>query len=146
VSEAESIMGIIKPSKRRMKMKRHDLYVQLISELANYLLRDDPKKLVISLHLEADGFHIAAIDDRPHSDEEIAEIEQGLKMHQRPELASYYGTMLGRDLLGNARLELIGYQIKGARVDKIAEGGIMINFWVGSDNFNPAIFTIDEKS
>jgi hypothetical protein len=138
--------GLLKPSKRRMRMKRHDLYVQLISELANYLLRNNPKKMVISLHLENDGFHIVAIDDRYHSDEEIAEIEQGLKMHQRPELASYYGTMLGRDLLGDARLELIGYHVKGAKVEKIPEGGIMINLWVGSDDFNPAMFTIDEKA
>jgi len=127
-------------------MKQHELYVQLISELAHYLLRNDPKKMVISMHLEADGFHIAAIDDYPHSDQEIMEIEHSLRMHQRPEMASYYGTMLGHDLLGNARLELIGYQIKGVKVEKVPEGGIMINIWIGSENFNPAMFTIGEKS
>ena len=83
-------------------MKRQELYVQLISELANYLLHGNPKKMVISLHMEADGFHIAAIDDRPRTDSEIAEIEHSLMIQQRPELASYYGTMVGHDLLGTA--------------------------------------------
>jgi hypothetical protein len=127
-------------------MKRHELYVQLISELANYILRGNPKKMVISLHMEPDGFHIAAIDDRPRTDEEIAEIEHSLMLHQRPELASYYGTMVGHDLLGSARLELIGFQVKGVKVEKIPEGGVMINLWVGSEDFNPGLFTINEKA
>jgi len=125
-------------------MKRHELYVQLISELANFMLTGNPKKMVISMHLEADGFHIAAIDDRPRTDNEIAEIEHSLMMHQRPELASYYGTMIGRDLLGSARLELIGYQIKSVKIEKVAEGGVMINLWIGSEDFDPALFTINK--
>lgn len=127
-------------------MKRHELYVQLISELANYILRGNPKKMVISLHMEPDGFHIAAIDDRPRTDEEIAEIEHSLMLHQRPELASYYGTMVGHDLLGSARLELIGFQVKGVKVEKTPEGGVMINLWVGSEDFDPGLFTINEKA
>ncbi len=127
-------------------MKRHELYVQLISELANYILRGNPKKMVISLHMEPDGFHIAAIDDRPRTDEEIAEIEHSLMLHQRPELASYYGTMVGHDLLGSARLELIGFQVKGVKVERIPEGGVMINLWVGSEDFDPGLFTINEKA
>ncbi len=127
-------------------MKRHELYVQLISELANYILHGNPKKMIISLHMEPDGFHIAAIDDRPRTDEEIAEIEQSLMLHQRPELASYYGMMLGHDLLGSARLELIGFQVKGVKVERIPEGGVMINLWVGSEDFDPGLFTINEKA
>jgi hypothetical protein len=125
-------------------MKRHELYVQLISELANFMLTGNPKKMVISMHLEADGFHIAAIDDRPRTDKEIAEIEHSLMMQQRPELASYYGTMIGHDLLGSARLELIGFQIKSVKIEKAPEGGLMINLWIGSEDFDPALFTINE--
>jgi hypothetical protein len=127
-------------------MKRHELYVQLISELANYLLHGNPKKMVISMHLESDGFHIAAIDDRPRTDKDIADIEHGLMMHKRPELASYYGTMVGQDLLGSSRLELIGFQIKGVKVERIPEGGVMINLWIGSEDFDPAMFTISQDS
>ncbi len=127
-------------------MKRHELYVQLISELANYLLHGNPKKMVISMHLESDGFHIAAIDDRPRTEKELSEIEHSLMLHQRPELASYYGTMIGHDLLGSARLELIGFQIKGVKVERIPEGGVMINLWIGNEGFDPAMFSINEAS
>jgi hypothetical protein len=127
-------------------MRRHDLYVQLISELANYLLHDNPKKMVISLHMESDGFHIAAIDDKPRTDKEIEELEHSLMLHQRPELASYYGTMLGRDFLGTARLDLIGFQIKGVKVERVPEGGVMINLWIGSEDFDPQLFTINERT
>ncbi|MEN6500066.1 MAG: hypothetical protein ABFC65_05980 [Rectinema sp.] len=127
-------------------MKRHELYVQLISELANYILQGNPKKMVISLHMEPDGFHIAAIDDRPRTDKEIDEIKNSLMLHQRPELASYYGTLLGHDFLGSARLELIGFQVKGVKVEKIPEGGVMINLWIGSEDFDPRVFTINEKT
>jgi hypothetical protein len=125
-------------------MKRQELYVQLISELANYLLHGNPKKMVISLHMEADGFHIAAIDDRPRTDSEIAEIEHSLMIQQRPELASYYGTMVGHDLLGTARFEMIGWQIKGVKLERIPEGGIMINLWIGSEGFDPKMFTLEQ--
>ncbi|MEN6297116.1 MAG: hypothetical protein ABFC92_04110 [Rectinema sp.] len=126
-------------------MKRHELYVQLISELENNLHHGNPKKMVISMHLEPDGFHIAGIDDRPRTDKEIADIEHSLMMHQRPELASYYGMMVGHDLLGSSRLELIGFQIKGVKVERIPEGGVMINLWIGSEGFDPAMFTIDQE-
>ena len=127
-------------------MKRHELYAQLISELANYMLYGDSKKMVISLHMEPDGFHLSAIDDRPRTDKEISDIEHRLMLHRRPELASYYGTMLGHDLLGTARLELIGFQIKGVKVERVPEGGVMINLWVGSDDFDPAAFTISQDT
>ncbi len=125
-------------------MKRQELYVQLISELANFLLHGNPRKMVISMHLEPDGFHIAAIDDRPRTEKELSEIEHSLMVHQRPELASYYGTMIGHDLLGNARLELIGFQIKGVKIERIPEGGLMINLWIGNESFDPAMFSINE--
>ncbi len=127
-------------------MKRHELYVQLISELANYLLHGNPRKMVISMHLEPDGFHIAAVDDRPRSEKELSEIEHSLMLHQRPELASYYGTMIGHDLLGSARLELIGFQIKGVKIERIPEGGVMINLWIGNEGFDPTMFSINEVS
>ncbi len=127
-------------------MKRHELYVQLISELANFLLHGNPKKMVISMHLEPDGFHIAAIDDRPRTDKEISDMEHSLMLHQRPELASYYGTMIGHDLLGNSRLELIGFQIKGVKIERVPEGGVMINLWIGNEGFDPAMFSINEGS
>ncbi len=62
------------------------------------------------MHLEPDGFHIAGIDDRPRTDKEIADIEHSLMMHQRPELASYYGMMVGHDLLGSSRLSSLAFK------------------------------------
>lgn len=126
-------------------MKRQELYVQMISEIANFLLNGNPRKMVISLHQEADGFHIAAIDDRPRSDKEIEELRESLMVQQRPELAAYYGTMMGHDLLGGARLDIIGMQIKGVKVESVPGGGIMINLWVGSEGFDPKMFTMSQE-
>ncbi|MCX8013311.1 MAG: hypothetical protein N3A02_03355, partial [Rectinema sp.] len=81
-------------------MKRQELYVQMITEMAHFLLQANPRKMVISLHQEEDGFHIAAIDDRPRTEKEIEEMRHSLMVQQRPELAAYYGTMMGHDLLG----------------------------------------------
>jgi len=125
-------------------MKRQELYVQMISEIANFLLNGNPRKMVISLHQEADGFHIAAIDDRPRTDKEIKDLRESLMVQQRPELAAYYGTMMGHDLLGSARLDIIGMQIKGVKVEPIPEGGVMINLWVGSEGFDPKMFTLSQ--
>jgi len=36
--------------------------------------------------------------------------------------------------------------VKGVKVEKIPEGGVMINLWIGSEDFDPRMFTIDEKT
>ncbi|MCX7775317.1 MAG: hypothetical protein N2067_04380 [Spirochaetaceae bacterium] len=123
-------------------MQRQELYIVLISELAHFVLEGNPRKMVISLHQEADGIHIAIMDDRPRTDKEMEEIEHRLHMQQRPELAAYYGTMMGHDLLGSARLEMIGWQVKGVKVERIPDGGVMINLWMGSEGFNPREFSL----
>ena len=43
------------------------------------------------------------MDDSPHTDEEIEQMEKDLNSQKRPELAGYYGEMTGRDLLGASR-------------------------------------------
>jgi hypothetical protein len=124
-------------------MKRREFIVHLISEISSFVLQDQPRKMVISLHQEADGIHLALIDDRPRTDTEIKDIERSLNASRRPELAGYYGEMAGHDLLGSARLNLVGWQIKHADVMKTPEGGIMLNLWIGGEGFEYSKFTID---
>jgi len=124
-------------------MKRKEYLVHLISEVTSFLLQGNPRKLVISLHQEADGIHLAAIDDRSRTETEIKDIERSLNAARRPELAGYYGEMAGHDLLGSARLNLVGWQIKHADVMKTPDGGVMLNLWVGGEDFEYAKFNID---
>lgn len=124
-------------------MKRTDFIMQLISEISHFMLDADPMRLVISLHQEEDGLHLAVFDDTGRSDEELAAIRGALDNPGRPELAGYYGSMAGADMLGAARLDLIGWQIKGATVDRIDEG-TRIDIWLGGDRFDPARFSIDD--
>ncbi len=123
-------------------MKRREFIVHLISEISSFILQDQPRKMVVSLHQEADGIHLAVIDDRPRTDAEIKDIELSLNASRRPELAGYYGEMAGHDLLGSARLNLVGWQIKHADVMKTPEGGIMLNLWIGGEGFEYSKFTL----
>ena len=123
-------------------MKRKEYLVHLISEVSSFILQGNPRKMVVSLHQEADGIHLAVIDDKPRSEAEVKEIERSLNAARRPELAGYYGEMAGHDLLGSARLNLVGWQIKHAEVTRTPEGGVMLNLWVGGEGFEYAKFNI----
>ena len=117
--------------------------MHLIAEIANYVLESHPRKMVISLHQEEDGLHLAAIDDTKRSDKQLAEISKTLNAGARPELSEYYGSMGGSDLIGAARLDLLGWQIKRADVSRTHEG-TKIDLWLGSDNFDSSKFNIPE--
>ena len=125
-------------------MKRKEQILHLISGIANYLLNEDPRRMVISLHQEEDGLHLSIMDDNEHSDEEIAKMEKQLNSSKRPELASYYGAMTGQDLLGNSKLDLLGWQVKHTDITRI-DKGIKIDLWVGGDRFQSQKFNIPEK-
>lgn len=122
-------------------MKRTDFLLHLISEVAHYVLDADPMRMVISLHQEEDGLHLAVMDDTSRDDEELDAIRLSLTNPGRPELAGYYGTMAGFDMLGSARLDLIGWQIKAATVDR-TNSGTRIDLWLGGDRFDPEKFSI----
>ncbi|HEY9054922.1 MAG TPA: hypothetical protein VIO60_08895 [Rectinemataceae bacterium] len=122
-------------------MKRSEFLVHLIGEVSSYFLQGEPRKMVISLHQEADGVHLAVIDDRKRSEAEVEEIERLLNSARRPELAGYYGSMTGHDLLGSARLNLVGWQIKHAEVVRTPEGGVTLNLWLGGDDFEYGKFS-----
>ena len=125
-------------------MKRKDLILKLVGEMTSYILDENPMKMVISLHQEEDGLHLAIIDDADHTDEEIRKLEKTLNSKKRPELAGYYGAMTGHDLLGSARLNLLGWQIKHSDVSRIGKG-IKIDLWLGGDRFDSRQFSIPEK-
>ncbi len=125
-------------------MRRKDIILHLLSEISGFILERDPQRLVISLHQEESGLHLCVIDTNYHSDEEIMLMEKALNSQKRPELAGYYGAMTGHDLLGSARLDLLGWQIKHADVTRINDG-IKIDLWMGGDEFQSDQFTIPEK-
>jgi hypothetical protein len=125
-------------------MKRKDLILKLIGEMTSYILDKDPMRMVISLHQEEDGLHLAIIDDSPRTDEEMADLERTLNSRKRPELAAYYGAMTGHDLLGSSRLDLMGWQIKHSDVTRMGEG-TKIDLWLGGDRFDSRNFTIPKN-
>ncbi|MDD3822873.1 MAG: hypothetical protein WCY74_07065 [Sphaerochaetaceae bacterium] len=127
-------------------MKRKEFLNRLIGEVSSFLLEGNPLRMVISLHQEEDGAHLSFFDDRQRSEEELKRIRNALNpKHTRPELAEYYGMMAGHDTSWDARLKLIGWQIKQATVQN-TDSGVQIELWLGSDSFNPSQFSIGEKS
>jgi hypothetical protein len=125
-------------------MKRKDFILHLIGEISSYILAENPKRMVISLHQEKDGLHLCIIDDNEHSDLEIKKMDKALNSRKRPELAGYYGAMTGQDLLGSSRLNLLGWQLKHSDVTRTSSG-IKIDLWLGGDNFDSKNFTIPVK-
>jgi hypothetical protein len=126
-------------------MNRTDFLLHLIGEMAHYVLDSDPSRMVISLHQEVDGVHLAVIDSVMRNPEELDSIRAALNNARRPELAGYYGSMAGYDSLGSARLNLIGWQVKGADV-KATDSGTKIDLWLGGERFDPEHFSIRDES
>ena len=123
-------------------MKRKEFLGRLIGELTNFILEGNPLRMVISLHQEEDGAHVSIFDDHKRSEKELEMIRSALNPKaRRPELAEYYGLMAGHDMTWEARLKLIGWQVKHASVQN-SDSGIQIDLWLGSDAFNPADFTL----
>jgi hypothetical protein len=126
-------------------MKNKEFLMHLLATVSNFVLERDPRRMVISLHHEADGIHLCIVDDCVRSDEELATIAAALRPGAaRPELADYYGTMGGSDLLGKARLDLIGWQVKCGDVSRTGNG-TKIDLWLGSDRFDSSHFTIPDS-
>ncbi len=124
-------------------MNRRDFILHLISEVGHYVLDADPNRMVVSLHQETDGLHLAVLDDTKRSSEELDGIRNSLNGTARPELAGYYGSMAGYDFLGSARLDLVGWQVKHADVSA-TDSGTRIDLWLGGDRFNPADFNMPD--
>ena len=122
-------------------MRRKDFILKLIGEISSYVLEENPRKMVISLHQEEDGMHLCVLDDNDHSDKEIESMKKALTSRKRPELAGYYGEMTGHDFLGSSRLDLLGWQVKHAEVSR-TDSGIKIDLWLGGKNFRSDRFTI----
>jgi hypothetical protein len=125
-------------------MKSKEYILHLMSEISNYVLESHPSRMVISLHQEPDGLHLCVVDNCERSDKEMAAMTAALDSHERPELAEYYGSMSGVDMVGTARLNLIGWQIKHADVTRTTNG-TKIDLWLGSDRFDTSNFTIPTK-
>ncbi len=124
-------------------MKQIEMIVKIISEVAHFVLQDDPNRMVISLHKEKDGIHLAIFDDKKRTKKEIEDIKRLISIGQRPELSGYYGNLAGNNLLGEARLELIGWQVKYIDVNQTDEG-LKIDIWVGSEEFKKDKFTMPD--
>lgn len=124
-------------------MRKKEFLLHLIGEVSSFILDKNPSRMVISLHQEEDGLHLCIIDNNPRTEEEIDDIEHTLNSKKRPELAGYYGSMTGHDLLGSSRLNLLGWQVKHSSVSP-TDSGLKIDLWLGSDRFNPSDFSIPD--
>jgi len=122
-----------------------EFVLHLLTEISSFMLENQPSRMVLSLHQEKDGLHLAAIDNQERTDEELEEINKALNTSARPELSEYYGSMGGTDLVGAARLNLIGWRIKHADVSR-TDKGTKIDLWLGGDRFDSRKFNIpDDK-
>jgi hypothetical protein len=110
--------------------------MHLLTEISSFVLESDPQRMVISLHQEPDGIHLCVIDSTPREETALKSIRRALNPGERPELAEYYGHMAGADLVGSARLDLVGWQVKRADVEA-TDSGTKIELWLGNDAFVP---------
>lgn len=125
-------------------MKTKEYIMHLLAEMSNYVLDAQPMRMVISLHQEEDGLHLSVMDSTVRKDSELEAVSRALNTSRRPEMAEYYGHMAGNDLVGAARLHLIGWQVKKADVERI-EGGTKIDLWLGSERFDSTKFSLPDK-
>ena len=126
-------------------MKNKEYVMHITSELLNFFLEDYPRNMNINLHQEDSGLHICIIDSNQRTPEELKAIDAALNTTARPELAEYYGTMGGSDLLGKARLNIFGWQVKYAHITH-SEQGTHLDLWLGGDDFDESLFHIPEAA
>lgn len=126
-------------------MNRREFILKLITEIAHYILEAGPMRMVISLHQEEDGLHLAILDNVQRDETELGKIRRSLNDPGRPELAGYCGSMAGYDSLVSARLNLIGLQVEGADANS-TQSDTKIDLLLGGDRFNPASFSIEERA
>lgn len=119
--------------------------MHILAEVSNFILESNPHHMVLSLHQEEDGMHLCVLDDTKRSETELESISKALNTSARPELAEYYGSMGGSDLLGSVRLSLVGWQIKHADVSKTDEG-TKIDLWFGSERFDSRKFSLPQRN
>lgn len=122
-------------------MQTKEYIMHLLAEMSNYILEAKPNRMVISLHQEDDGLHLCVLDSVKRPEQELEAMRKALNSTVRPELADYYGSMAGSDLVGAARLNLIGWQIKHADVSS-SDSGTKVDLWLGSDRFDSSRFTL----
>ncbi len=122
-------------------MRTKEYIMHLLAEVSNFVLESRPSRMVISLHQESDGLHLCVLDTTVRSDEELDAIRKALNTSVRPELAEYYGSMAGSDLIGAARLNLVGWQVKRGDVTR-SDSGTKIDLWLGSERFDSSRFSI----
>lgn len=122
-------------------MNNKEEVLHLIAETANYILDSNPRRMVISLHQRETGLHLCVTDDTVRPDEELEAMSKSLNSGLRPELAEYYGSMGGSDLLGTARLNLIGWQVKHSEVSR-TDKGTKVDLWIGSNQFDSSGFNL----
>jgi len=125
-------------------MNRKEFILRLVSEVSHFILEGNPSRMVISLHQEEDGLHLCIVDNKPRTDLELEAITTALNTSGRPELAGYYGAMAGQDMMGSARLDLVGWQVKSGSAVRTTDG-IKIDLWLGGDRFDPDMFSIAES-
>lgn len=122
-------------------MQNKEYLLHILAEVSNFILESNPRRMVINLHQEEDGMHLCVLDDHKRSDNELESMSRALNTANRPELADYYGSMGGSDLLGSVRLNLVGWQIKKADVSRTEEG-TKIDLWLGGDRFDSSNFNM----
>ena len=67
-------------------MNRKDFVLHLIGEVSHYILDAEPMRMVISLHQEEDGLHLAILDDVKRNEDDLAAIRASLNSAKRPEI------------------------------------------------------------
>lgn len=122
-------------------MQKREYVMHLLAEISNFILESSPSRMVVSLHQESDGLHLSVMDDVAREAGALDSIRASLNRKPRPELAEYYGSMAGSDLIGHARLDLVGWQVKRADVGR-TEKGTKIDLWLGSDSFDSSRFSL----
>lgn len=80
------------------------------------------------------------LDGVKRSDDGQASMTKTLNAWDRPELAEYYGTMAGSHLVGHARLNIIGWQVKKADVSR-TDTGTRVDLWLGGDRFDSSRYS-----
>lgn len=125
-------------------MQKEEMIVKIISEVSHFILQEDPTRMVISLHKEKDGIHLAIFDDTKRTKKDIEKLKRLISIGQRPELSGYYGNLAGNNLLGEARLDLIGWQVKFIDLNETNDG-LKIDIWIGSEDFDKDKFTIPDN-
>ena len=110
-------------------LRQKQKIIHVLDELLNYALKDQPRKVMITIEDLDDKVKITLEDEGAQVDAlECREAQAMLNAPHRNELSEYYGGLAGEESFGTCSLRLVRLMVDGGTVE-VCGPGMRLSVW-----------------